>query len=143
MPQLREVFAQEMNNKNMTFKDVGMCCDISTQMVIDVLAGRFPTEATIQKICNGLSIDRNAIDIDPLNMSIEDASVMTGKTKDFIRIAIEQGRMPGACIVSDTGYRNYHIPRKAFENYMGLIGSFSLDVLTDMLAHELAKKECL
>ena len=140
MPLLREAFANEMEKHEYTFQDIERRCDISFQMCMDVLAGKIPTEAIIRKICEGLCIDRDSIITDPLNMSIEEASVMTGKTKDFIRMAIEQGKMPGACIVSDTGFRNYHIPRKAFENYMGINGSFSFEMLVDLLATELNKK---
>lgn len=140
MPLLREAFANEMEKHEYSFQDIERRCDISFQMCMDVLAGKIPTEATIQKICCGLCIDRDSIVTDPLNMSIEEAAIMTGKTKDFVRMAIEQGKMAGTCVVSETGFRNYHIPRKAFENYMGLNGTFSLDMFVELLADELSKR---
>ena len=140
MPLLREAFANEIERRELTFKEIENMCDISSQMIMDVLAGKVPTEATIQKICCGLSLNRDSIITDPLNMSIEEAAIMTGKTKEFVRMAIEQGKMAGTCVVSDTGFRNYHIPRKAFENYMGLNGTFSLEMLVDLIATELQKR---
>lgn len=56
--------------------------------------------------------------MDEWNMSVSEAMELTHKSREFIINAIQQGVMPGAVVVSKTGIRNVHIPRKAFEAYM-------------------------
>lgn len=141
MPLLKDAVCNEIEKRELSFKEVERLCNVSVQMIMDVIAGKTPSEPIIQKFCNGLNIDRDEIITDPLNMSIREAAIMSGKSNDFVRMAIEQKRMPGACVISpDTGIRTYHIPRKAFEAYMGLSQSFNLDMLADLLANEISKR---
>lgn len=56
--------------------------------------------------------------MDEWSISVEEVMRITKKSRDFILNAIEQGMMPGAVVVSKTGIRSVHIPRKAFEAYM-------------------------
>lgn len=56
--------------------------------------------------------------MDELNISVEEVCKTIHKSRDFVINAVQQGMMPGAVVVSKTGIRNVHIPRKAFEAYM-------------------------
>ena len=140
MPLLQEKMAHEMGRRQLTFHDVETLCDISGQMVMDILAGKVPREDIVQKVCEGLHLDRDDIVTDPLNMSIKEAAAMTGRSQYFIRTAVEQKRMPGTCIISENGTRAFHIPRRAFMKYMEEYQSSNLESLVNMLFDKLNDK---
>lgn len=140
MPLLQQAFANEIERRQLTFKEVEILCEIDLNTIMYVLAGKTPKEEIILKICDGLHLDRDDITTDSLNISIKEAAEMTGKSADYIRMAIEQKRMPGSVVFSEGGIRSFHIPRKAFENYMGLNESFSLNILVSLLADEVMKR---
>ena len=56
--------------------------------------------------------------MDELNISVEEVCKTIHKSRDFVINAVQQGMMPGAVVVSKTGIRTVHIPRKAFISYM-------------------------
>lgn len=52
--------------------------------------------------------------MDELNISVEEVCKTIHKSRDFVINAVQQGMMPGAVVVSKTGIRSVHIPRKGF-----------------------------
>lgn len=52
------------------------------------------------------------------NISVSEVAKRIHKDPSFVINAIQQGVFPGCVVVNESGRRNAHIPRKAFEEYM-------------------------
>ncbi len=55
---------------------------------------------------------------DILNISIEEASMLIKKSAEYVRQAVENGKFGTNLGIGERG--NYHIPRLAFYQYMGI-----------------------
>lgn len=137
----KDALASEIERRELTFKDVQTLCEISSHDIMTILAGKRVKDDILIKVCEGLHIDIDDITLDELNMSVKEASEMTGKSQDFVRIAIEQGRLPGSCVTSENGTRSFHIPRKAMEKYMGMSEDFTLGLLVDVIIAAIEEKK--
>ena len=81
--------------------------------------------------------------MDELNISVEEVCKTIHKSHDFVINAVQQGMMPGAVVVSKTGIRSVHIPRKAFEAYMNEWNTSPTDKIIQALFKKYTKKQCL
>lgn len=140
MPLLQQAFANEIEKRQLTFKEVENLCEIDLNTIMSVLAGKTTKEEIILKICEGLHLDRDDITTASPNMSVKEAAEMSGMGTDYIRMGIEQKRLPGSVVFSETGIRTFHIPRKAFEKYMEEVDSFTFEKLINILADEVYKR---
>ena len=78
--------------------------------------------------------------MDKLNISVEEVCKTIHKSRDFVINAVQQGMMPGAVVVSKTGIRSVHIPRKAFESYMNEWNTSPTDKVIQALFKKYTKK---
>lgn len=52
------------------------------------------------------------------SITVAECAKRIGKSEAFIRRAIINGSFPGSYTLNENGVGNFHIPRKAFEEYM-------------------------
>lgn len=81
--------------------------------------------------------------MDELNISVEEVCKTIHKSRDFVINAVQQGMMPGAVVVSKTGIRSVHIPRKAFMDYMNNYYRAPSDKLIAAVVEELTKRKTI
>lgn len=140
MPLLKEAVLKTMESRTLTLKDAEILCEVPQRTIMDILSGKVPRGDVIKKVCNGLKIEIDDIVTDPLNMSVHEAAILLSKSDDFIKIAVEQGRLPGCCITTN-GIRTFHIPRKKMEEYMGIEKQpFSFDDFIENIVSELISR---
>ena len=82
--------------------------------LVSYAKGIKPTTKHLEKICEALDVDVDEIIFDDLNISIAECAATMGKGPNFVRAMIRNGEF-GYC-----DGKNYHIPRKQFEKYMGI-----------------------
>lgn len=81
--------------------------------------------------------------MDELNISVKEVCKTIHKSRDFVINAVQQGMMPGAVVVSKTGIRSVHIPRKAFMDYMNNYYRAPSDKLIAAVVEELTKRKTI
>lgn len=78
--------------------------------------------------------------MDANNISVEEVMKVIHKDRDFIISAIQNRTFPGSVTVSQSGRRNVHIPRKAFEDYMNHFHTSPSEELIIALIDRITKK---
>lgn len=112
-----ELLLECMERRNLSLSLMSTYTGIRESVMQRYLDGEIPTDRDIEKICNGLNIDENDITYDDLSISVKECAMLMNEGIIFVRCAIEKKRLPGICVESK-GRKKYHIPRKAFMQYM-------------------------
>jgi transcriptional regulator with XRE-family HTH domain len=119
-----------MNKQNLNQVELSGLSGVGKSSICQYLAGKnTPHMTTKEKLANALEVPVTFFDYeiassdtdDQKNISVEQCANMIGKSKQFVRIALQRGLVPFGYATKVTGNRySYHISAKKLNEYMGI-----------------------
>jgi transcriptional regulator with XRE-family HTH domain len=127
-----ELLKKELTNHNLEIKDLADRTGLSYQKIYSYVNGTIPNSNDLHIVCNELEINVDDITFDDLNISVTEAAKMMQKSPQFVKAMVKNGVF---------GYYDgstFHIPRRKFEQYMGLVdNSYKFDEMITALTYAL------
>lgn len=117
-----------MAERNITQSELSAITGISKSGISQYLSGKYePKERIIEKLADVLECstaylvcedDTNLDTFGMRNITIEQAAKMLGKSKQFVRMALQRGVAPFGFAVKMSSKYTYHISPKKLAEYM-------------------------
>ena len=121
-------FARAMAERNISQSELSAITGISKSGISQYLSGKYePKERIIEKLADVLECstaylvcedDTNLDTFGMRNITIEQAAKMLGKSKQFVRMALQRGVAPFGFAVKMSSKYTYHISPKKLAEYM-------------------------
>lgn len=123
---LRDLFISQMDNKGLSAKDLAQLTRINIETINIILKGAKIEDNELEIICHVLDLNPNDLPVEnpDLNMTIHEAAVRMHKSDGYVKAALRNGSIPGSYV--EGSQFGGHIPRLAFEQYMGMRDSGEL-----------------
>lgn len=134
----KDLISDVMSKRNISLKIVYNLTEIKEFKLQQYLDGLIPCAKDMEKICKGLNIDENDITYDELSISVNEVSKIMTVSVNFVRNAVEKGKLPGICMIKN-GKRIFHIPRLAIYTYMGMQSNSHYLAVIELLEQALKK----
>ena len=134
---LSDLIKEKMTSRKLTLQNIMMLTDLPAEKIKKALDGGLLTGKEEAMLCDGLKIDPDDITFDEYSISVSDAAKAMQIAPETLRCAMKNNRFPVGCWL---GGRSFHIPAKAFWNYMGLRSQSHLASDVTMLAMTLVEE---
>lgn len=126
-----EVIKGEMSLRNLSIKDMAECTGLTESKIRSYTLGTIPKDKDLNKVCEAIGVDVDTLVFDNLNISVEECAKTMKKSRDFVKSMVRNG------VFGFTNGETYHIPRKKFEQYMGLIEAINSEEIAKLIAYSL------
>lgn len=124
-----ELLKKEMRTHNLEITDLAEITGISYQKIYSYVNGSKPKNKELNILCDAIGVNVDDITFESLNMSVSEAAKAMGKSPNFVKAMVKHG------VFGFYDGSTYHIPRKKFEKYMGLIDDPSIDEFVGLLGY--------
>lgn len=128
---LSEIVKDEMSKRSLSIKDMAECTGLTENKIRSYTLGTIPKKDDLKKVCDAIGVDPDTLVFDNLNISVEECAKTMGKASTYVKYLVRKG------VFGSTDGTTYHIPRKKFEQYMGMIEMLKVEEVTNMLAYAL------
>ena len=128
---LNEVLKNEMLRHNLEIKDLARITGLSYQKIYSYVKGAVPNNKDLNTVCEAMGIDVDDITFDELNISVTECARTMKKANGFVKAMVKRG------VFGFYDGSTYHIPRKKFEQYMGMVESIDMNQLVTALNYAL------
>lgn len=128
---LSTIIKNEMFLRNLSIRDMAECTGLTESKIRSYTLGTIPKKEDLEKVCEAIGIDPGTLIFDNLNISVEECSKLMGKKRTYVEFLVRKG------VFGSTDGTTYHIPRKKFEQYMGMVEMLKVDEVANMFAYAL------
>lgn len=128
---LSTIIKDEMSLRNLSIKDMAECTGLTENKIRSYTLGTIPKKNDLDKVCEAIGVDPDTLVFDNLNISVEECAKTMGKKRTYVEFLVRKG------VFGSTDGTTYHIPRKKFEQYMGLVEMSKTEEVANMFAYAL------
>lgn len=129
-----EIIKEEMKKYHLSIDDIAEACNLSSSKIRSYTLGTIPNQKDLSKVCEAVGLNADDLIFDNLNISISEASKLMQKSPNFIKMMVRKG------VFGFYDGSTYHIPRRKFEEYMGLRNNYQIDNIVEAMFQLLKEK---
>lgn len=124
-----ELLKNEMKLRSLEINDLVEITGISYQRIYSYVNGTIPKNKELNILCEAMGVDVDDVTFDDLNISVTECARTMGKAPGFVKAMVKHG------VFGFYDGSTYHIPRRKFEKYMGLIDDPSFNEFVGLLGY--------
>lgn len=126
---LSDVLKKEMKTRGLEITDIAEITGLTYQKIYSYVNGSVPKNNDLKTVCEAIGVDVDDVTFDELNISVTECARTMGKANNFVKAMVKHG------VFGFYDGSTYHIPRKKFEKYMGLIDDPNFNEFVGLLGY--------
>ncbi|MCI9094016.1 MAG: helix-turn-helix transcriptional regulator [Coprobacillus sp.] len=126
---LSDILKDEMKTRGLEINDIAETTGLTYQKIYSYVNGSVPRNKDLKIVCDAVGVNVDDVTFDELNISVTECARTMGKANNFVKAMVKHG------VFGFYDGSTYHIPRKKFEKYMGLIDDPSFNEFVGLLGY--------